>query len=81
MIEIPVQTSGAEPILVAPPKVIVRSRTPNLTHGVVAILPRGGQGAWARQPSSRQTSTMPHPSQCRLARAEHNVQLSVRVEK
>jgi len=44
LIEIPVQTSGTEPILVAPPKAIVRSRSQNLTRGVIAILPRGGQG-------------------------------------
>jgi hypothetical protein len=44
LIEIPLQTSGTEPIDVAPPKVIVRSRTPNLTHGIIAILPRGEQG-------------------------------------
>ena len=44
LIEIPVQTSGTEPILVAPPKIIVRSRQRNLTRGLIAILPRGGQG-------------------------------------
>lgn len=44
LIEIPVQTSGTAPILVAPPKVIVRSRGRNLKHGIIAILPRGGQG-------------------------------------
>ena len=38
------QTSGTEPILVAPPKIIVRSRQRNLTRGLIAILPRGGQG-------------------------------------
>jgi hypothetical protein len=44
LIEIPVQSSGTEPILVAPPKVIVRSRGPNIAKGMIAILPRGGQG-------------------------------------
>jgi hypothetical protein len=44
LVEIPVQTSGTEPILVAPPQVIIRSRGPNLTTGMIAILPRGGQG-------------------------------------
>jgi hypothetical protein len=45
VIEIPLQTSSTEPIDVEPPKIVVRSRTPNLTDGIVAILPRGGQGA------------------------------------
>jgi hypothetical protein len=44
LIEIPVQSSGTEPILVAPPKVIIRSRGPNIAKGLIAILPRGGQG-------------------------------------
>ena len=44
LIEIPVQTSGTEPILVAPPRVIIRSRQRNLTTGMIAILPRAGQG-------------------------------------
>ncbi len=44
VIEIVLQTSGVEPIFVAPPKVLVRRRTPNVTHGVVAITPLYGQG-------------------------------------
>ena len=47
VIEIPVQTSGTEPIYVAPPKVIVRSRAKSLVRGMIAILPRGGQGSGA----------------------------------
>lgn len=47
VIEIPLQTSGTESIDVEPPKVIVRSRTANPTRGIVAILPRGGQGGGA----------------------------------
>ncbi|MFC1432092.1 hypothetical protein ACEZDB_15705 [Streptacidiphilus sp. N1-3] len=47
LIEILLQTSGTEPIMVEPPKAIVRTRSPNLRDGVVAILPRGGQGGGA----------------------------------
>jgi hypothetical protein len=47
LIEISLQTSGTEPIMVEPPKVVVRTRSPNLRNGVVAILPRGGQGGGA----------------------------------
>lgn len=44
LIEIPVQTSGTEPILVEPPKVIIRTRSRNPSRGMIAILPLGGQG-------------------------------------
>jgi hypothetical protein len=47
LIEISLQTSGTEPIMVEPPKAVVRTRSPNLPNGVVAILPRGGQGGGA----------------------------------
>jgi hypothetical protein len=44
VIEILLQTSGTEPILVAPPKVVIKSRTQNVKHGVVGIIPLYGQG-------------------------------------
>jgi hypothetical protein len=44
IIEIPVQTSGSEPILVAPPKVIVRSRGANVARGMIALLSNTPQG-------------------------------------
>jgi hypothetical protein len=44
IIEIPLQSSTDSPIYVAAPQVVVRSRDPNVTHGLIAILPRGGQG-------------------------------------
>jgi hypothetical protein len=45
VLEIPLQTAGTEPIYVAPPQVIVRDRQPNITTGLVAILPLGAQGS------------------------------------
>jgi hypothetical protein len=45
VLEIPLQTAGTEPIYVAPPQVIVHSRRPNITTGLVAILPLSSQGA------------------------------------
>ncbi|MFF3110912.1 hypothetical protein ACFVSN_17175 [Kitasatospora sp. NPDC057904] len=44
LIEIQLQTSDPEPILVEPPKVVVQAHGPNLTTGMLAILPLGGQG-------------------------------------
>jgi len=45
VLEIPLQTAGTEPIYVAPPQVIVRDHQPNITTGLVAILPLGSQGS------------------------------------
>jgi len=47
VVEILLQTSGTEPIYVAPPKVIVRSRGKNVKKGMVAILPLFPQGSSA----------------------------------
>jgi hypothetical protein len=44
-IEIPLQTSGSDPIYVAPPKVIIRSLGQNPKNGMVAVLGLGGQGS------------------------------------
>ena len=44
IIEIPLQTSGSDPIYVAPPKVIIRSRTQNPRTGIIEVVPLGGQG-------------------------------------
>ena len=45
VIEIPLQTSGSDPIYVAPPKVVIRRRKQNYKNGMVAVLPLGGQGS------------------------------------
>jgi hypothetical protein len=47
VVEILLQTSGTEPIYVAPPKVIVRSRGQNVKSGMVALLPLYPQGSSA----------------------------------
>lgn len=47
VIEIQLQTSGTEPIYVAPPQVIVHSRGPNVKGGMVAVLPLYPQGSSA----------------------------------
>ena len=47
VIEIQLQTSGTEPIYVAPPQVIVRSRGENVKSGMVAVLPLYPQGSSA----------------------------------
>jgi hypothetical protein len=48
IVEIPLQTSGTEPIYVAPPQVIVRNREPNVRQGIAVIMGLGGgQGVGA----------------------------------
>lgn len=51
VIEILLQTSGTEPIFVAPPKVVIHSRALNVRRGVVGIIPLYGQGDSPRRNS------------------------------
>ncbi|WP_194908464.1 hypothetical protein [Catenulispora rubra] len=45
IVEIPLQTTGIDAITVSAPQVIMRSRKPNVTTGVIGILALGGQGS------------------------------------
>jgi hypothetical protein len=44
LVEIPLQTNGGETIFLSPPQVVIVSRRPNVAHGIIGIVPRGGQG-------------------------------------
>jgi hypothetical protein len=44
VIEIPLQTDRRDPIYVAPPRVIMRTRAQDPTGGIVAVMPLSGQG-------------------------------------
>ena len=44
VIEIPLQTSGREPIYVAPPQVVVTYREPNVSTGIIGFIPLASEG-------------------------------------